>query len=115
MRISPFLRGTAPCSCFLARRKEEQQPAEAVLPKLDASEFLDCVMWLAVSEIKQDGRLPSELAQPREHRTRSDPFEEVHEQLWLNTGPEAKELFARIFGERIPHVCGVFSGSSDKD
>lgn len=42
-------------------------------------------------------RLPSELKQPRTHRTRQDPFaevwEEVHAQLELNPGLQAKTLF----------------------
>ena len=45
-------------------------------------------------------RLPSELAQPRTHRTREDPFaevwDEVREQLELNPGLQAKALFEHL-------------------
>ena len=51
-------------------------------------------------------RLPSELAQPRTHRTREDPFaevwDEVREQLELNPGLQAKALFE--------HLCRWRSG-----
>lgn len=49
---------------------------------------------------RQARRLPSELAAPRTHRTRMDPFaevwDEVHEQLSLNPGLQAKTLFEHL-------------------
>ncbi len=49
---------------------------------------------------RQARRLSSELAAPRTHRTRMDPFaevwDEVHEQLSLNPGLQAKTLFEHL-------------------